>query len=371
MKSSEAPTETVRACVRDILASQVFSRSGRLRAFLEYVVECELAGKAGQLKGYTIGIDVFGRPAGFDAGTDPIVRVQAGKLRKLLDQYYEKEGENASLRIRIPIGSYVPEYEVRTSNNFEPEKPDVENAAPFRARRKRNVFRRCWRPAPVSSHFAILTLLPLFVLAPTTHRDAGLSLITEAKLSVGKHQAEIDHGGSLPSLRIESGPFGSGDCRAFAEAIAKAAGYHKTVRPQTQSEPAQAGPLDYTIRVEPARKRDAIYVRLVHDRSGETIHAERFRTTDLDDRLAVTYEAVAYAGRLLSASGQIYVHATQSGTVSDLMACLQEADRQRLSGGVPAPCQPSPRQVSAGPVTTRDHSSLEPKFKILNKPIPD
>ena len=67
------------------MASDTFARSERLRSFLSYIVENELSGKAAQLKGYSIGIDVFSRAPGFDAGNDPLVRVQAGKLRKLLE----------------------------------------------------------------------------------------------------------------------------------------------------------------------------------------------------------------------------------------------------------------------------------------------
>ena len=85
-----------------VLRSRTFARSERLRSFLKFIVEMEQLGLSHQLKGYTIGIDVFSRSHGFDPGTDPLVRVQAGKLRKLLNQFYACEGRDDPLRIRIP-----------------------------------------------------------------------------------------------------------------------------------------------------------------------------------------------------------------------------------------------------------------------------
>lgn len=147
-----------------VLASNTFSRSERLRAFLSYVVETELENGGAQLKGYTIAIDVFGRPAAFDADGDPLVRVHAGKLRKLLDAYYETEGVDEEWRIVIPKGSYVPEY-----HRQHPAAPVETPAAAFSKAGKPHAAprrmairpRRSWLPAPISSHFALLSVLPL------------------------------------------------------------------------------------------------------------------------------------------------------------------------------------------------------------------
>lgn len=101
----------VSEALQRVLRSQTFARSERLRSFLKFIVEMEQLGLSHRLKGYTIGIDVFSRGDGFDPGTDPLVRVQAGKLRKLLNQFYACEGRSEPLRIRIPLGGYVPVYE--------------------------------------------------------------------------------------------------------------------------------------------------------------------------------------------------------------------------------------------------------------------
>ncbi|EKF59564.1 hypothetical protein QWE_10087 [Agrobacterium albertimagni AOL15] len=101
----------VSEALQRVLRSRTFARSERLRSFLKFIVEMEQLGLSHQLKGYTIGIDVFSRNHGFDPGTDPLVRVQAGKLRKLLNQFYADEGRDDPLRIRIPLGGYVPVYD--------------------------------------------------------------------------------------------------------------------------------------------------------------------------------------------------------------------------------------------------------------------
>ena len=104
------PAALVREALAKILASDTFARSERSREFLRYLVEREQAGESERLKGYAIGIDVFGRDAEFDPATDAVVRVQAGRLRELLGQYYESEGADAPIRILIPRGGYVPVY---------------------------------------------------------------------------------------------------------------------------------------------------------------------------------------------------------------------------------------------------------------------
>ncbi|MEZ5873170.1 MAG: hypothetical protein R3D32_15265 [Nitratireductor sp.] len=99
-----------------ILASRNFEKSERARDLLKFVVEEELAGRGDRLKAFTIAVDVFGKDASFDAGTDPLVRVHAGRVRELLDQYYEEEGAGETLRITIPKGGYVPQYEMVAPN---------------------------------------------------------------------------------------------------------------------------------------------------------------------------------------------------------------------------------------------------------------
>jgi Tfp pilus assembly protein PilF len=100
--------EEVRAELGRILASPAFSHSPRLAAFLRFVVESRLSGKADYIKSYTIGVEALGRSEGFDPHVDPIVRVEAGRLRKALARYYSGIGVDRSVLIDLPRGSYVP-----------------------------------------------------------------------------------------------------------------------------------------------------------------------------------------------------------------------------------------------------------------------
>jgi TolB-like protein/Flp pilus assembly protein TadD len=93
-----------------VLASAAFARADRLRRFLRFVVEETLAGRQDDIKESVIALHVCGRDGSFDAKTDPIVRVDATRLRARLGEYYDTQGRDASLRIDLPKGSYVPRF---------------------------------------------------------------------------------------------------------------------------------------------------------------------------------------------------------------------------------------------------------------------
>jgi tetratricopeptide (TPR) repeat protein len=91
-----------------ILSDPEFRSTERNRKFLRYVTEQMLQGRGGKIKAYSIAVDVFGRPADFDPAIDPIVRIEATRLRASLVQYYELHGQEGGLRIDLPRGRYVP-----------------------------------------------------------------------------------------------------------------------------------------------------------------------------------------------------------------------------------------------------------------------
>jgi tetratricopeptide (TPR) repeat protein len=105
----------VRSHLERVLRSPHFDGSARSREFLRYVVEEVLAGRSAYLKQAAIAVDVFGRQPDFDAVIDPIVRVQAGRLRRSLERYYLLSGDVDSMRIELPKGSYAPVF-VETSD---------------------------------------------------------------------------------------------------------------------------------------------------------------------------------------------------------------------------------------------------------------
>jgi hypothetical protein len=112
--NSDVPrAEEIRAAVECIVASPSFRRSPQLVAFLRFVVESVLGGKAEHIKSYTIGVEALGRCERFDPQVDPIVRVEAARMRKALASYYAGEGAGRPVTIEIPLGSYVPVFRRR------------------------------------------------------------------------------------------------------------------------------------------------------------------------------------------------------------------------------------------------------------------
>ena len=95
----------MRACLARVLASPQFAASERLKRFLSFAVEQALDSADGP-KEYEIGVRVADRGEDFDPAHDSIVRTEAARLRKRLDEYYEKGGRADAIRISIPRGSY-------------------------------------------------------------------------------------------------------------------------------------------------------------------------------------------------------------------------------------------------------------------------
>jgi serine/threonine-protein kinase len=105
--SSGTTPENVRAQLDRVLASGIFTSSQRLSKFLRFVVERTIADRSDEIKEYSLGLEVFERDADFDPRIDPIVRVQAAKLRSKLTEYYSGEGREDALIISIPKGGYA------------------------------------------------------------------------------------------------------------------------------------------------------------------------------------------------------------------------------------------------------------------------
>ena len=113
MKPSSLSAESVRTQLRQILSSRTFARSERLARFLTFAVEQTLAGRGEQIKEFVIGVEVFDKDAKYDPRMDPIVRVEARRLREKLRKYYETDGRGDSIYIEFPTGSYTPLVQTR------------------------------------------------------------------------------------------------------------------------------------------------------------------------------------------------------------------------------------------------------------------
>lgn len=124
-EDAKPDNEAVRNALKSILASAEFKSVPQLRAFLNYVVCAVLDDRVEEIKGYTIAVEALGRDPSFNPVTDPIVRVEAARLRRRLSDFYEGSGAAEDLRITIPKGSYVPDISLRDGLVNIPQKSET------------------------------------------------------------------------------------------------------------------------------------------------------------------------------------------------------------------------------------------------------
>jgi len=105
---SEISVDQIRKQVNHICQSKELKTKLQLCRLLNYLVEETLAGRSEQLKGYNIGVEVFNKDNDFNTEQDPIVRIHAGRLRRMLKIYYLDSGVSDPVIINIPKGKYVP-----------------------------------------------------------------------------------------------------------------------------------------------------------------------------------------------------------------------------------------------------------------------
>lgn len=129
--------EKIQQQLQRILTSPEFQATDRQRDFLQFVITETIAGRVNEIKGYTVATQVFGRKEDFDQATDPIVSIQANRLRRALERYYLVAGQQDPVRIDIPKGTYVPTFceqigveSDRTSSSSKNPKSSFEGSWP-------------------------------------------------------------------------------------------------------------------------------------------------------------------------------------------------------------------------------------------------
>jgi adenylate cyclase len=118
----ETTQDGVREELDRILSSMDFKASKRRKQFLRFVVEESLSGKTDTIKAYTIAVNVFGRSADFNPQVDPIVSVEASRLRRALAHYYSTAGRYNEIRIDIPKGTYIPRFDKQEPSHAATER---------------------------------------------------------------------------------------------------------------------------------------------------------------------------------------------------------------------------------------------------------
>ena len=124
VKAAAGPPRTSEKAIRQqldrILSSATFQQVERLKRFVSFIVTEGAAGRGDELKEYVVGVQVFGKESSFDPRTDPIVRVQARRLRARLSRYYHDEGQHDELIIELPKGGYAPVFKRRETRAAAP-----------------------------------------------------------------------------------------------------------------------------------------------------------------------------------------------------------------------------------------------------------
>lgn len=158
--------EEIREELQRILASSEFHAPDRGRRFLEFVVEETLAGRSDCLKAYTIAQEVFAREASFDAQNDPVVRIEAGRIRRALERYYLVAGRADAVVLTIPKGGYVPFFSYATDpapqvepSHDETNRPDPVDEQPVEPASNVSRFRHWPAVAALSALLATAALL--------------------------------------------------------------------------------------------------------------------------------------------------------------------------------------------------------------------
>src|SRR5437016_2095759 len=120
--ATNCPAQDVAAQLEKILSSQTFGNGTQASRLLRFVVERTLEHREEEIKETVLGVEVFGRQS-FDPRTDPIVRVEASRLRQKLTSYYQSEGKEDGLRIALPKRGYVPVFELVEGPTLAPTAP--------------------------------------------------------------------------------------------------------------------------------------------------------------------------------------------------------------------------------------------------------
>jgi TolB-like protein len=150
----------------------MFVESGRLQRFLRFTVEAKLRGEDERLKEYVLGREVFDRRDGYDPRLDPIVRVEARRLRSKLREYYSGPGRAEPLRIAYPKGTYVPVFE--TADKVASDTPQ----------RRRVFFAR------TALALVVLALVAAFAYHSAFTRQAGMLAVLPVQWLSGNEQGQ-------------------------------------------------------------------------------------------------------------------------------------------------------------------------------------
>lgn len=350
MQYNTPAAPAVREMLERVLRSETFGRSERARNLLRYLIDREQAGEAERLKGFAIAMDVFGKDSEFDPSTDAVVRVQAGRLRELLEQYYATEGTSDPIRVTIPRGSYIPAYQfVATPDTAakEPAKAIVLAEGPGEIAHRREQAVSADEQAPFSPQLArhvrmfwmalgaIIAMLGFLVLRITLPQE-GVEEAAMGGAERGLSTASIGSSYpivSLPTVHI-SADAGNAEAGKLAMTFRTALAGFDTVEflSREPSPPERVGRkpgTDFVFEITPLSAAGKVVVELQHGASGAVLVSRQFSPSstsreDLDDEVADMLSST------VPVSGVIYGFIEQKKLQSGLTECLLLNDNYYL-----------------------------------------
>jgi len=154
--------------IQRIVSSKAFKTSEVHRNLLTYLAEKSLAGEAQNLKEYTVGLDVFGKPSSYDPRQESVVRMHVGRLRQKLAEYYRSDGAGDPIILDLPKGGFAVTFDMRPV-------PELADGMPLQA-----------SATPIRRGFSAreLALAGLLAVAISTAGYFGIRLSTAQKVDV-------------------------------------------------------------------------------------------------------------------------------------------------------------------------------------------
>ena len=345
MQHATPAAPAVRETLERLLASETFGRSERARKLLRYLVEREQAGEADRLKGFSIAMDVFGRDGDFDPSTDAVVRVQAGRLRELLQQYFANEGIAEPVRIAIPRGGYVPAYELNAIRLPEVAKPAEQAPAAAAPAEHPNTADEAVAPAAllapaaapapsVARHltfFWMAIVVVIAMLGVLILRQGGGALLAGGDLPATFESAGLTSSiapspasEALPLVYIAVKASGTDASRVAASLRAGLSGFDTIDfigRDTVDKTDPVASATSFMFDVLPGPGAGEITIELQSVATGRVLLSRNLTAADsapsaVEDRIAGILSSA------LPASGTIYNYIEQSGIQNGLTQCL-------------------------------------------------
>lgn len=316
----------IREALDRIVSWPEFKSNRNSAEFLKYIVNETLEGRGDRIKGYGIAIGALSRSEDFDPQTNSIVRVQAIRLRKQLDEYYAGPGADDPVRIILPLGTYRPSFE-RPATPGDAWAADVEAphvVAPFETNSTPSVNLRFYVWLWVAAVLAIVVLA-----------GALVAVRQRPEVSLAPAAAGSDSS-SLPTVAIRSNSFEGEPAalRSFTDNLIAelqnrfSAFENLTVLTGAPLASQGRGPVadeDYDLVVTP-RDADAgradVTLKLIWSRTQSFVWTKTYEGVDIRDHGA-----------------QAAIVADATFTVADIFGAIDSDMRLRLKGADPAHAQ--------------------------------